>query len=93
MRFERLNLAAYHRRLLEHTEHPGDIGAVDIGIHDAYTMPRSREGHGKIHRDGGFPHTAFRMRWPGSSLIRHFDRGGRRGRAGGSALCALTGRA
>ena len=46
--FERLNPAAHHRGPLEHTEHPRNVGAVDVGIHHTDPVARLGERDGEI---------------------------------------------
>ena len=59
MRLQRLDPPPDHRRLVEHTEHARDIGAVDVGIHDADREALLHQCDGEVGRDGGLAHAAL----------------------------------
>ena len=46
-------------RLLESAEHDGDVGAVDVGVHEADFVAQLDEGESEVDGDGGFADAAF----------------------------------
>ena len=51
--------AAADDRLLEGSEHAGDVGAVDVRIHQPHSVTLTRQGDGQVGGDGGLPHSAL----------------------------------
>ena len=83
VRLQRLDLAAGHRRLLVHAHHAGDVGPVDVGIHQADRVAGARQGGGEVDGDGGLAHSALAGRdRQDATEVRHFGRGRGRGDGG-----------
>ncbi len=40
-------------------QHDGDVGAIDVGIHQAHFVPQIWRGPGEIYGDGGLPYPAL----------------------------------
>ena len=45
-----------------HAQHEGQVGAIDVGVHDADAFAHLGERHGKVHRHRALPHAALARR-------------------------------
>ena len=62
MRLEGNDFLVAHLGLLGHAQHPRDVGAIDVSVHDPHRKPLLRQRDGEVGGDGRLAHASLSTR-------------------------------